>query len=232
MLKLDDAPRRLLIELTASQDTTLAELSRGMGRNHAYLQQFVMRGSPRELPEFAREFLGQRFGVNPDSFRLTPRQTPPKVPLQVMRDSTNAPDISAMPLNVPVYGTAVGGSSGAFQMNGNVVDYVRRPPGIARAQGVFAVYVQGDSMSPWRFPGDPIYINPARPARQGDHVLVELQSERDGEPGAAFVKRLVTVSATSVRLAQYNPVRDDIEIPREQVRQILRIVEWAELLGF
>ena len=232
MFKHDDAPRRLLVELTASHDTTLAELSRGMGRNHAYLQQFVMRGSPRELPEFARDFLAQRFAVDPDSFRLTPRQTPPTLPSHLQRNTTIAPDIGAMPLNVPVYGTAVGGSSGEFQMNGNVVDYVRRPPGISRTQGVFAVYVQGDSMSPWRFPGDPIYINPARPARQGDHVLVELQSERDGEPGAAFVKRLVSVSATAVRLAQYNPARDDIEFPRDKVRQILRIVEWAELLGF
>ena len=51
--------------------------------------------------------------------------------------------VNTMPTDVPVFGIAVGGSSGDFRFNGQVVDYVRRPPGIAPA------HVRYPS-APWR----------------------------------------------------------------------------------
>jgi len=50
-----DAPRKLLVDtLTRRPDLDLKNLSLAIGRNHAYLQQYLMRGSPRELPEGRR----------------------------------------------------------------------------------------------------------------------------------------------------------------------------------
>ena len=43
-----DAPRKLLVDTLARRpDLDLKNLSLAIGRNHAYLQQYLMRGSPR-----------------------------------------------------------------------------------------------------------------------------------------------------------------------------------------
>jgi len=139
-------------------------------------------------------------------------------------------DFAALPKDVPVLGSTVGGAAGDFELNGETVDWVRRPPGIAGTKGAFALYVQGDSMVPWRKPGDLVYVNPARPARVGDHVVVELKAV-GGEPKPAFVKLYLRHTGKAVILAQYNPRIDDLAIPAERIEQILRIMEWDELLG-
>src|SRR5487761_1246522 len=63
-----DPPRRLLADLIAERGADLAGVSRAIGRNHAYLSQFL-RGTTRELPERAREALGRYFQIAPDRFR-------------------------------------------------------------------------------------------------------------------------------------------------------------------
>src|SRR4026209_538941 len=50
-----DAPRKLLVDTLARRsDLDLKNLSLAIGRNDDYLQQYLMRGSPRELPESVR----------------------------------------------------------------------------------------------------------------------------------------------------------------------------------
>jgi len=139
-------------------------------------------------------------------------------------------DFSALPKDVQVLGTTVGGAAGDFELNGETVDWVRRPPGIAGTKGAFALYVQGDSMVPWRKPGDLVYVNPARPPRIGDHVVVELKAA-SGEARPAFVKLYLRHAGKSVILGQYNPRMDDLAIPTDRIAQMLRIMEWEELLG-
>lgn len=56
--------RRTVAELAARNGDSLAALSRTIGRNAAYLQQFVDRGTPRQLPEDARLILAQHWRVD------------------------------------------------------------------------------------------------------------------------------------------------------------------------
>lgn len=56
-------PQERLIELAGRDGVSLAALSRLIGRNDAYLQQFVHRGSPRQLPERERRLLADYLGV-------------------------------------------------------------------------------------------------------------------------------------------------------------------------
>ena len=49
--------------LAGARGVSLSELSRLLGRNVAYLQQFVRRGTPRRLDERDRATLAQFFGV-------------------------------------------------------------------------------------------------------------------------------------------------------------------------
>ena len=136
-----------------------------------------------------------------------------------------------LPRDVPVHGIAVGGSDGTFLLNGEVVDFVRRPPGVANAASVFAVYVSGDSMSPRYDPGDLVFLHPHRPAVAGCDVVVEMHGESEGEPGVCMIKRLLQIAPNRLYLAQFNPPRDDIEIDRAKVRHVFRVLSAAELLG-
>ncbi|GLR46326.1 S24 family peptidase [Sphingomonas astaxanthinifaciens] len=57
-------PRETLRRLCAERGEDFASLSRLIGRNAAYIQQFIRRGTPRRLPERERRILAQHFGVS------------------------------------------------------------------------------------------------------------------------------------------------------------------------
>ena len=134
------------------------------------------------------------------------------------------------PRNVEVLGVVAGGDDDWFDLNGSVIDYVRQPPGIAKADQVFALYVVGESMSPRYDPGDLVYINKSRPPAIGGDVVVELHPEGEGRPGRAFIKRLVRRNDSIVVLQQFNPPKT-IGLPARQVKQVLRILTNAEIMG-
>ncbi len=60
----DDEPRRALQRLIEERGEDYAGLSRLLGRNPAYIQQYIKRGSPRRLAEEDRRLLARYFGVD------------------------------------------------------------------------------------------------------------------------------------------------------------------------
>ncbi|MDX6806338.1 helix-turn-helix domain-containing protein [Terrihabitans rhizophilus] len=160
--------------------------------------------------------------------RPRPRPAPDLGPATAVQ--TMAPfNFAAMPRDVPVLGTASGGTSGDFLMNGDTIDFVRRPPGAATLKGTFALYVTGASMYPRFDEGQLVYVSSARPPAIGDDVIVELHPEHDGEAGRGFIKRLKKRTPTKVVVEQFNPATE-IEFDADEVKQILRIIPWTELL--
>lgn len=142
-------------------------------------------------------------------------------------------DVSAFkgPRNVPVYGTGSGGDGGDFSFNGQLIDHAPRPPGIANRKDVYVVYLVGDSISPAYEDGTPIYIDPHRRPQPRDYVVVELRGEREGEPGPAFVKRLVARGAGKLKLEQHNPSGPLDPIDESEVVRVHRVIPWLELIG-
>src|SRR5512139_1064430 len=55
--------REKLADLAQRRGSSLAALSRMLGRNPSYLQQYITKGSPRKLEEVDRRRLAQFFGV-------------------------------------------------------------------------------------------------------------------------------------------------------------------------
>jgi len=55
----------------APKRTSLKKLSEELGRNHAYLHQFIHRGTPRILPEDTRLALAHRLGIHEETLRHT-----------------------------------------------------------------------------------------------------------------------------------------------------------------
>lgn len=138
------------------------------------------------------------------------------------------------PRDLPVKGTAICGEHerGDFRLNGETVDYLKRPPRLNGVEGAFAVYLIDDSMAPQFAHGDPAFIHPGQPVVPGDIVLVELQPEDDAEThGPAMVKILVRRTGTKLRLMQHNP-KLDIEIDTKKVKNLYRVVPYRELFEF
>jgi len=135
-----------------------------------------------------------------------------------------------LPQDIPVKGVAVGGNDADFSFNGAISEYVRRPPGLAKALGVYAVHVVSDSMVPKFEPSDLLFVSATRAPAVGDYVVVELHEGEDGTPGKGFIKRLVKRSGTTVKLHQFNP-DTDIEIETDLIRSIHRVFSNNELFG-
>lgn len=205
-----------------------AGLAAALGRNPSAINRMVqgerhIRAS--EVPLILK-YLGEPSGGGaPDA------APPPNA--RFAHDAVLPPYRSEMPKDVPVYGTMVGGDGNHlvdFELNGTVVDFVRRPPRLAARSDVFAAYVQGDSMIHWREPGQLVYVESARQARVMDYVLVELRPQGGEGTRPAMIKRLLAMTPTKLRLRQYNPARD-FDIDRRAVARLYRVLDWDELLG-
>ncbi len=153
-----------------------------------------------------------------------------------------APDVQLpapgqMPRDLQVWGSAEGGPDGAFELRPassfGYVDLIRRPPGLVGVRDAFALYVVGESMSPWKEPGEALYINPGRQAQLGNYVVVVLRSLEpdDNAPMRAMVKRLTGRTARHLQLEQFNPAKT-FEIARVEVVHTWRVMDQAEVLGF
>ena len=190
---------------------------------------------PKWLPELA-----EALGVSADWLRkgegspspdatddlLSPQSNVTKSPQPVAR----FPVADKSSQRVPVRGTAAGAISGAFQLETDIVDYAPRPPGIADAKNVYALYIRGTSMEPCYWDGQRIYVHPDRPARIGDHVIVQCQ---DGEhlPVVAYCKKLVRRTEEWLHLAQYNP-ECTIKVKATTVMAVHLVLPWDEVIGF
>lgn len=140
------------------------------------------------------------------------------------------PARAEMPLDVPVMGTAAGSHlRGAFQFEGGIVDYVRRPPALVGAKEIYGLYVEGSSMEPQYFPGDLIYVHPHRPARVGDIVVLQCKNGEHavGEATLGIYRRK---TEKAVVIGKRNPAAE-IEIAREHVVAIHRVLTVNELFG-
>ena len=70
----DPVRRELLDAIARSPNTTnLKQLSIDLGYNHSYLHQFILRGSPRVLPEQTRYALAKLLNIAEEKLRHTPR---------------------------------------------------------------------------------------------------------------------------------------------------------------
>ena len=138
-------------------------------------------------------------------------------------------DIVGLARDVPVFGNAVAGEDADFHLNGTETDRAIRPPGLANAKGIFALYVVNDSMYPaWR-EGALFYVNPNRTPAIGDDVVIEVEDGPQNEPKPAFLKRLKARRGPTIVVEQFNPPKE-IEFSRHSVR-IYRVVPWEEALG-
>lgn len=124
---------------------------------------------------------------------------------------------------MPILGVANGGPDGQIVFDNSPIEFVKTPDYLIGVRGAYAVYVQGESMTPRFKPGERLDIHPHKPARRGDDVVVQLYSETEEGPLEGYVKEYVTRTPTTLVLRQFNPVKE-IEVDIKRVRAIHVIV--------
>ena len=242
-----DSVRELVVGRLAEIGETLKSASEKLGRNHAYLQQFVQRGTPARLPEDVRRDLAALLGVDEARLRgeAPPRRREARTAAGEPRPAglgepargepsraeslppRNAALGAAVRLGrIPLYGQAVGGADGQFPLNGSLITEVAAPPSLAGVTGAYAVMVVGTSMEPRYFAGEAVFVNPRLPVRVGDFVVAQIAAD-EGEPPLAYVKRYVGQNEKAIRLEQLNPPKK-LGFAADRVVSIHRIVMSGE----
>jgi hypothetical protein len=204
-------PRAELERLIQSHGDDYSALSRLVGRNPAYIQQFIKRGSPKNLPERERSILARYYGVDPQL-------------LGAPEDVGGKHDKLKL---VPKL--AVGASAGAGALaDGEALagkvgfdEQWLRKLGV-EPRNVSLIRVDGDSMQPALNDGDDIMVDKGaalKPLRDGIHVI--------RIDGVLMVKRLARAPGGRLSVLSDNPAypswpdRDPAEV------QVVGRVVWV-----
>ena len=181
--------RAALARLIAERGEDYAGLSRLLGRNPAYIQQFIKRGSPRRLAESDRRILARYFGV--DEALLG---APEAEPGQGLRP-------------VPRLEVEAAAGAGAFDGEEKGGGHIAFDPAWLRrvARGapdlLSIIRVAGDSMAPTLADGDDILVDRGDAAPRLRDGIYVLRIE-----GALVVKRLaVNPAARTLSIRSDNP---------------------------
>ena len=203
-------PRARLVALASAKNVSLAALSALIGRNQAYLQQFVKKGSPRKLEEGDRHTLARFLGV--DESHLGGVED---ISSKTVGKASPWVDVPRLPLDASAGPGAVAGAEAPFGQFRYGRDWLR-------AQGLSPTHlsviaVVGDSMIPTLHDGDEILIDRSpRHARDGVHVV------RVGD--TLLVKRLVFERPGQVRVISDNRSYDPYDLPLDEVAIVGRVV--------
>ena len=201
---LDPARTRLLALIKASgQD--MQSLSRHLGRNGTYLQQYINKGSPRQLAYEDRVELARILGCTPEDLAMKKSSTIGTVAPQNNSVLDFAHRVHATftgPRDLPILGYVKAGELGFFVGNGERQGVTMRPEPLRDVNDAYAVRVHDESMAPALEPGYLIYVDPTRPVKPGDTVVIQLKD------GQAFIKRLVRRTEKALICKQFNPAGD------------------------
>ena len=214
--------RELIRAKIDEQGLSMSDLSKHvLGRNHAYLQQFLERGVPVKLPEDMRALLAPALGVEESDLREHPRAVPKPLKAAAPRVTPSSPHD-----RLRVLGWGECGTDGWSLWNGDVIDMVEMPANLRGVPGAYAVYVVGASMEPRYHPGELVHIHPGKPLTIGAYVLVQRRA-KDGDTPRAVIKRLVKRTATKIVLEQFNPQKT-FEIRNDDIVSVHRVVGSGE----
>lgn len=207
-----ESPREALARIALEKGVDYARLSRLIGRNAAYIQQFVQRGSPRRLAEGDRAVIATYLGVEESLLGG---------PVRVEQSMDTMASVRRLDV-----GAAAG--VGVLADSDRAVAAFAFDRAWLRGLGVSAanaaiLRVEGDSMAPTLGHGDEILVDSADAAerlRDGIYVL-----RRDG---ALLVKRL---DCAAIRQGSVGIVSDNPAWPREVAElasiTIVGRVRWA-----
>lgn len=182
------AIRKRLDELIGARGEDYASLSRLIGRNPTYIQQFVKRGVPRRLSEDDRRKLAAHFGIaerllgGPDGERVMMRAGGPA-------HATDYVLIPALDIGASAGMGAIADGENPISTLAFQANWVRTIAS-GRPEALSVIRVAGDSMLPTLADGDQIVVDTDDRERLRDGIYVLRTDD------ALLVKRLGVNPAT------------------------------------
>ncbi|WP_026091766.1 S24 family peptidase [Blastomonas sp. AAP53] len=187
MSNMEHDVRQTLERLIAARGVSFAGVSQLLGKNPAYIQQFIRRGSPKRLDERDRRLLAQFFGVSEQQLGAPDEALPDgRSDLAQSRGGRSVPARSghrSLPARMRLIPRlAVGASAGPGALAEDEAPvaeiafdeaWLRRLG--AGSDAVTMIQVEGDSMAPTLSDGDDILVatpvDTGKRRRDGIHVL-------------------------------------------------------------
>ena len=201
--------RERLVDAAREKGSSLAALSRMIGRNGTYLQQYISKGSPRKLEEEDRRKLAQFLGL--DEAELGAPQDK-SYDMKARGDWVDVPRLA-------VDASAGPGAVGAEEVPFDAFRFSRRwlaEQGLDGAH-LSAIRVVGDSMEPLLREGDEVLVDRReQPFRDGVHV-VRLDD-------SLLVKRVASQGAGRFSLLSQNLAYPPIQLGADEFAIIGRVV--------
>ena len=215
--------RGRLQDMARKHGASLAGLSRLIGRNPAYLQQYVTRGSPRHLDEPDLRKIAEFLGISTrlietrrfDDVRLdAPTQRRAALADYAAAGLEDWVEVARLPLDASA-------GPGAFSAEEISFDSFRFSRRWLREMGLegadlTAIRVEGDSMEPTLRSGDEIFVDRNKRAGEGIHVV------RIGD--VLHVKQVQASAPGRITLISANDAYAPIELARDEVEVIGRVV--------
>lgn len=185
-------------------------------------------GDPKVQPEdilrlvnipFEDGDLQSRQGV-PNSEAAEQKNASPTIPIYSQTIFDNSSDARTWPVDSVISGLDLDAP----------IDWFFKPRPLKLTSGLYGLYVGIDSMAPRFESGDVILLDPRRPAKPGEDVLVFLKYPAGrGGLRPVILARLVGKDAGRLDLTQFNPtVRFEVEMI--DVARIHRVFSTVELL--
>jgi Peptidase S24-like len=179
-------PRAMLQQLIEERREEYSSLSRLVGRNAAYIQQFIKRGSPRRLGERERGILARYFGVDEEVLGGPAARDP-------------APTSEGL-IPIPRFDVAASAGPGALDGNERAVAHIGFDATSlaricrARPRDLSIISVEGESMAPTLGDGDDIMVDRSAAKRRIQDGIYVLRRD-----DTLLVKR-ITVHPTNATL--------------------------------
>ena len=217
-----DPERQRLRDALWQNGTSLTEASLAIGKNKAYLQQYLSRGMPKVLSFQDSARLGELLGRDPDEFRHA--EQPPRKPWTRKRRQDARPAL----VRIPVVEVEASAGPGALADEFVVekaswtlpVDMIRHE-GHARPEDMRILMVRGDSMEPEMREGDRLLVDTGRRSPGTGEMCVLW----DGN--GLVVKRIEPVHGDGpprLRLRSANPAYEPYTCLAEEVHVVGKVV--------
>jgi phage repressor protein C with HTH and peptisase S24 domain len=207
---MDDPVREKLETLIRERGDDYAGLSRLVGKNASYIQQYVKRGTPKRLPEDVRRELASYFGVPESELGAPP--APPAIAPQIL---------------VPRFAIHAQAGAGSLELFERPVEHVAfdarwlKSLGADDPKALAIIKVMGDSMFPTLSDGDDILVDHSPAGRRLRDGVFVLRTD-----DALIVKRLaVNPADRTVSIKSDNERYPDFEgVQLDRVHVVARVV--------
>lgn len=230
-----DQTRLKIMKLIQDSGSDLKNTSIAIGRNAAYLHQYLYRGTPRVLPEDAREALAAHLGVDDDSLRApgsvelksveaAAESGPGATPRRRARPSLDGfAAVGELDVRASAGAGAIFDGLEESRATWLFPDPVIRHEFRARPEDLRIVTIDGDSMEPLLSSGDRILVDTSRrvPVPPGIFVIW------DGMGIVAKrVEHVPNSEPATIVIKSVNPDYQTYERGAEEVNIIGRVI-WS-----